>query len=102
MDREDVRDHDESTASSKLSVPKPRRKVSIMDHFAVINERPVDDISLEFFYKPHTLTLLICAILLLVYTAFTRLHQLNNLYKLSNSASFSEMIAIEIKIYGLV
>lgn len=42
------------------------------DHFYVINERPVDDISLDFFYKPHTITLLttLCAVLL--YSAFTR------------------------------
>lgn len=37
-----------------------------------INERPVDDISLEFFYKPHTLTLLAVSILGVLYTAFTR------------------------------
>ncbi|XP_042907356.1 phosphatidylserine synthase isoform X2 [Parasteatoda tepidariorum] len=28
------------------------------DHFCNVNERPVEDISLEFFYKPHTITLL--------------------------------------------
>lgn len=42
------------------------------DNFHSINERPVDDISLEFFYKPHTITLLTCSILLLIYWAFTR------------------------------
>uniref|UniRef100_A0A915JQL8 Phosphatidylserine synthase n=1 Tax=Romanomermis culicivorax TaxID=13658 RepID=A0A915JQL8_ROMCU len=41
-------------------------------HFQDINERPVDDISLEFFYKPHTLTLLACSILGILYLAFTR------------------------------
>ncbi len=81
MDREDTRDdYDDSSASNLLSVPKPRRKASTTDHFAAINEKPVDDISLQFFYKPHTVTLLTCAILLILYTAFTRLHQLNNSY----------------------
>lgn len=40
--------------------------------FYTINERPVDDISLEFFYKPHTLTLLAVSILGVLYMAFTR------------------------------
>lgn len=43
------------------------------DHFSTINEHPVDDISLEFFYKPHTITLLTVSIAGLLYTAFTRL-----------------------------
>ncbi|CAG0888752.1 unnamed protein product [Cyprideis torosa] len=42
------------------------------DHFIYINERPVDDISLEIFYKPHTLSLLLTSITGLVYFAFTR------------------------------
>ncbi|ELU01944.1 hypothetical protein CAPTEDRAFT_122558 [Capitella teleta] len=42
------------------------------DHFYTINERPVDDISLEFFYKPHTITLLTLSIVGLLYCAFTR------------------------------
>ncbi|EFX73973.1 hypothetical protein DAPPUDRAFT_307510 [Daphnia pulex] len=42
------------------------------DHFYVINERPVDDISLDFFYKPHTITLLTTISSLLLYSAFTR------------------------------
>lgn len=45
--------------------PKP-------DPFGSINERPVDDISLDFFYKPHTVTLLTVCIALLLYFAFTR------------------------------
>ena len=40
--------------------------------FAAINERPVDDISLEFFYKPHTLSLLAVFIAGVIYVAFTR------------------------------
>jgi len=53
------------------------------DHFVSINERPVDDISLEFFYQPHTITLLLCCISGLVYIAFTRDDSLdwhNNVY----------------------
>lgn len=40
--------------------------------FYTINERPVDDISLELFYKPHTLTLLAAALAVVFYIAFTR------------------------------
>lgn len=42
------------------------------DHFYTINEHPVDDISIEFFYKPHTITLLTISILGLLYSALTR------------------------------
>ncbi|KAI2802870.1 Phosphatidylserine synthase 2 [Blomia tropicalis] len=49
--------------------------VSVRDinhHFYAINERPVDDISLEFFYKPHTITLLVFSFVTVFYSAFTR------------------------------
>lgn len=42
------------------------------DHFQYINERPVDEISLRFFYSPHTVTLLVCSVSFLVYVALTR------------------------------
>ncbi|KAI8427782.1 hypothetical protein MSG28_002195 [Choristoneura fumiferana] len=42
------------------------------DAFSSINERPVDDISIEFFYKPHTITLLAVSIASVIYTAFVR------------------------------
>lgn len=42
------------------------------DNFSTINERPVDDISLEFFYKPHTITLLAVSIAFVVYFSFIR------------------------------
>ena len=42
------------------------------DHFCSINEHRVDDISLAFFYKPHTITLLTTSILVLLYSALTR------------------------------
>ncbi len=41
-------------------------------HFQSVNERPVEDISIEFFYKPHTLTLLAVAVILVFYTALIR------------------------------
>ncbi|XP_022258316.1 phosphatidylserine synthase 1-like [Limulus polyphemus] len=44
----------------------------VSDHFTEINERPVDDISIGFFYKPHTITLLTVSIGALLYFAFTR------------------------------
>lgn len=40
--------------------------------FLEINERPVDDISLDFFYKPHTITLLAVSIISVMYFAFVR------------------------------
>lgn len=43
-----------------------------LDSFCTINEKPVDDISLEFFYKPHTITLLLFSIGALIYFAFVR------------------------------
>ena len=42
------------------------------DHYKSINERPVDDISLEFFYQPHTITTMVICIVGLTYTAFVR------------------------------
>ena len=42
------------------------------DSFPNINEQPVDDISIEFFYKPHSITLLLIAIGAVIYSAFTR------------------------------
>ncbi|XP_070550344.1 phosphatidylserine synthase 1-like isoform X2 [Ptychodera flava] len=44
----------------------------LSDHFPLINEQQVDDITLEFFYKPHTITLLSVSVLTAVYFAFTR------------------------------
>lgn len=42
------------------------------DSFPNINERPVDDISIEFFYTPHTITLLLISIGAVIYFAFVR------------------------------
>lgn len=40
--------------------------------FENMNERPVDDINLEFFYKPHTITLLSVSIIGAMCFAFVR------------------------------
>ena len=37
-----------------------------------LNEQQVEDITLDFFYKPHTLSLLVCVLCALLYTACTR------------------------------
>lgn len=41
-------------------------------HFRMINEQQVEDITIDFFYRPHTITLLTCTVLSLMYFAFTR------------------------------
>lgn len=45
---------------------------TITDTFVIMNERPVDDISLEFFYKPHTITLLAVSAFGVMSFAFVR------------------------------
>jgi hypothetical protein len=40
--------------------------------FLLVNEKPVDEVSLNFFYQPRTLTLLCLVIAALVYVVFTR------------------------------
>ncbi|XP_043238191.1 phosphatidylserine synthase-like [Amphibalanus amphitrite] len=42
------------------------------EYFHEINDRQVDDISIEFFYKPHTITLLLLSVGTMLYMAFTR------------------------------
>lgn len=44
----------------------------IMDKFAAINERPVDNISMELFYKPRTISLFIVSLFSLMYFSFIR------------------------------
>ncbi|XP_071487177.1 phosphatidylserine synthase 1-like [Diadema antillarum] len=48
-----------------------RSNSEMSDHFRYINEQEVEDITLEFFYKPHTLTLLLVAVIGTFYFAFT-------------------------------
>lgn len=51
---------------------KPRTISEYEETFVTMNERPVDDISLDFFYKPHTITLLLMSIVAVMYFAFVR------------------------------
>ena len=45
---------------------------SSRDNYSAINDRQVDDISVQLFYKPRTLSLLILSIVTVIYHAFTR------------------------------
>lgn len=56
-----------------LTMERVTQRVSkTTNNFSSINECTVDDITLEFFYKPHTVTLLILSIAAILYTAFVR------------------------------
>ncbi|XP_044583638.1 phosphatidylserine synthase isoform X2 [Cotesia glomerata] len=55
-----------------MDIGRGHRLRSETDSFPIINERPVDDISIEFFYTPHTLTLLFLSISAVIYFAFVR------------------------------
>ncbi|XP_071231223.1 phosphatidylserine synthase 1-like isoform X2 [Salvelinus alpinus] len=46
--------------------------VNYMLHFRMINEQQVEDISIDVFYKPHTLTLLTFTVASLIYFVFSR------------------------------
>ncbi|KAL0961865.1 hypothetical protein UPYG_G00332640 [Umbra pygmaea] len=46
--------------------------VNYLLHFRMINEQQVEDISIDFFYKPHTLTLLTFTVASLMYFVFSR------------------------------
>ena len=41
-------------------------------HFNAMNEKEVDNITMDLFYKPHTITLLLFIIIGLLYVAFSR------------------------------
>lgn len=47
-------------------------EISRTDNFVVINEKPVDNISLELFYRPRTITVLAVSIIAVVYSSLTR------------------------------
>lgn len=62
-----------SNMAAAASPPTSRKDdVSYKLHFRMINEQQVDDICIEFFYKPHTITLLTVTLLSLMYFAFAR------------------------------
>lgn len=61
-----------------------------MKSFLAMNERAVEDMTLNFFYKPHTITLLFSSICAAIYFAFIRQVAWNR-YFLSISASSSSL-----------
>lgn len=60
-----------NTESNPTSNP-PAQEQLLGSRFYRINDAPVEEISIEFFYKPHTLTLLFTGIVAVIYIAFTR------------------------------
>lgn len=59
--------------AAAASPPASRKDdVSHKLHFRMINEQQVDDICIEFFYDPHTITLLTVTLLSLMYFVFAR------------------------------
>ena len=62
---------DSLSADGDVQCRSPPKDV-VRKTFDAINDRSVDDISLEIFYKPHTISLLLACIFGLVYIAFTR------------------------------
>lgn len=60
------------TTPSKMAGLGPDNLKEIANTFVIVNEHPVDDISLNFFYKPHTITLLAVSVLAVMYFAFVR------------------------------
>ena len=59
-------------ASCVGSRPLRKEDVNYKMHFRMINEQQVEDITIDFFYRPHTITLLSFTIVSLMYFAFTR------------------------------
>jgi len=55
-----------------MALPKDVSPTTTRKVFEEINEKNVDDIQMEIFYKPHTITLLLLCIFGLTYTAFVR------------------------------
>lgn len=78
-------DHDESPSTDDdglLDIPRPRSRrrtashgsfgFTTDDNDADPGEQQVDDVTIKFFYKPRTLTLLSLLLLATFYFAFTR------------------------------
>lgn len=59
-------------AAATASKTSRKDDINYKLHFRMINEQQVDDICIDFFYKPHTITLLTFTVLSLMYFAFTR------------------------------
>lgn len=63
------------TIRSKSEDPISADKISLdvkMKSFLAMNERAVEEQTLNFFYRPHTITLLFSSIFAVMYFAFTR------------------------------
>jgi hypothetical protein len=58
--------------SEDPAVPSNYGGPSTQPAFLQMNERAVEDINLNFFYKPHTISLLLFSIIASMYFAFTR------------------------------
>lgn len=53
-------------------LPSSSHIATTMKSFLAMNERAVEDMTLNFFYKPHTITLLFSSIFAAMYFAFIR------------------------------
>lgn len=60
------------TPTKRLLLENQQHSEISTDSFGICNERQVDDISIGFFYKPHTITLLAVSIIGVMYFAFVR------------------------------
>ncbi|KAL3990119.1 Phosphatidylserine synthase 1 domain protein [Acanthocheilonema viteae] len=70
----DVDDADDDSDTSNIAEKHQKYTGRELDciHYRLINERVVNDVTLEFFYKPRTVTVLIIICALLVIPAFNR------------------------------
>ena len=59
-------------SENKEKIEKVPSPATIKKTYIEVNDRQVDDISLEFFYKPHTITLLIGCLVFLTFLVFSR------------------------------
>lgn len=71
----------------------PEKRTNQIDLHYSLNEQYVDDITLEFFYKPHSITLLLIVILLMIYLAFTQ-PSTNNVIENTKQGLFAIVICI--------
>lgn len=61
-----------SKSEDPIQPPSAKQLKDVTESFLKMNERAVEDKTLNFFYKPHTITLLLCTIAAAMYSAFTR------------------------------
>lgn len=64
--------HNSDLAATEAHRTPRKDDVNYKLHFRMINEQQVEDICMDFFYKPHTITLLTVTVLSLMYFVFTR------------------------------